>query len=144
MLSSEDQFAIRDLYARYNALVDCGNHQEWAACFTQDGVFSPAVESGGRPAIAALGKARYEARAGEKWMQPQHWNNNLILVGDGNTARALSYIIRIAKMKDTGESTIITQGMYQDELVKVSGRWLFKSRKVTFGVLAPGAIPKQD
>ncbi len=144
MLPPDDHFAIRDLYARYNALVDTGDYTAWAACFTEDGVFSPAVESGGRSAIAALGKARYEARAGERWIQPQHWNNNLVLVGNGDRARATSYILRIVKMNDSGDSAIITQGMYQDELARIGGRWLFKVRRVTFGTLRPADVPAAD
>ena len=67
MLGAEDEFAIRELYARYNAYVDTGAWEAWATCFTEDGVFSPAAETGGRAAIAALGKARFEARASQPW-----------------------------------------------------------------------------
>jgi len=141
VLSPEDDFAIRDLYARYNAYVDTGAYEQWAACFTGDGVFSPAVESGGRAAIAALGKARFEARAGQPWKEPQHWNSNLVLSGAGDTAQALCYIMRLVKMKDGGESVINVLGMYEDRLRRVEGRWLFQSRKVTQDTLSPAAIP---
>lgn len=141
MLGPEDEFAIRDLYSRYNAYVDTGAYDDWAACFTEDGVFSPAVESGGRAAIAALGKARFEARPNQPWKEPQHWNSNLILNGSGNSATALCYITRVVKMKDTGQSAMNVLGVYQDQLSKVASRWLFKSRKVTQGTLPPEAIP---
>ena len=39
-LSVEDQLAIQQLYARYNHAIDFGRADEWAACFTSDGVFN--------------------------------------------------------------------------------------------------------
>lgn len=140
-LTPEDEFEIRDLYSRYNAYVDTGAYDDWAACFTEDGQFLPAVATGGRAAIATLGKARFEARAGQAWREPQHWNSNLILSGDGNAATALCYIMRLVRMKDSGESVANVLGMYEDALVKIDGRWLFKIRKVTQDTLPPSAIP---
>ena len=142
MLKPEDEFAIRDLYSRYNACVDTGAYDDWAACFIEDGQFIPAVTSGGRAAIAALGKTRLEARASQPWRDPQHWNSNLILSGDGNSAQALCYIMRIVRMKDTGQSVTNVLGTYQDHLVKQNGRWLFKSRRVSQERLAKEAIPQ--
>ena len=143
MLGAEDEFAIRELYARYNACVDTGAYDEWAACFTEDGIFSPAVESGGRAAIAALGKARYEARASQPWEQPQHWNANLLFATESNAreAAAICYIARMVKMKASGEVVVNVLGMYRDRLAKVDGRWLFRSRTVSFDTLPPEAIP---
>ena len=141
MLSPEGEFAIRDLYSRYNAYVDSGAYDDWAACFTEDGQFRPAVETGGRAAIAALGKARFEARASQDWRDPQHWNSNLILSGNGDSARALCYIMRVVRMKDSGQSVTNVLGMYADRLVRQDGRWLFKSRQVSQDGLPPEAIP---
>ena len=144
MLSPADEFAIRELYARYNAYVDTGAYDDWAACFTEDGVFSPAVESGGRAAIAAIGKARFEARASQPWKQPQHWNSNLLFSADSNesSATAICYIMRLVTMKDSLETVANVLGIYQDHIVKQEGRWLFRSRKVTQDTLPPGALPK--
>lgn len=143
MLGAEDEFAIRELYARYNAYVDTGAYEAWADCFTADGVFSPAVESGGRAAIAALGKARFEARASQPWEQPQHWNSNLLFSPASNerNASAVCYILRTVKMKASGERAVNVLGMYRDELVKIGGQWLFKRRAVSFDTLPPQAIP---
>ena len=142
MLTPKDEFEIRDLYSRYNAYVDTGAYESWAACFTEDGQFLPAVATGGRAAIAALGKTRFETRPSQAWREPQHWNSNLILSGDANAATALCYIMRLVKMKDSGESVANVLGMYEDTLVKVDGRWLFKARKVTQDTLPPSAIPQ--
>jgi ketosteroid isomerase-like protein len=144
MLSIEDRMAIQDLYARHNALNDTGDYQGWANCYTEDGLFKSAQEIRGRAAIAAAGKERYEARPSQPWVNPQHWNNSLIVEGDGKSATALCYLIRIAKIKATGEFSIITHGMYEDELVKVDGRWLFKSRVVHDTTPPPAAIPKKS
>jgi hypothetical protein len=135
VISPEDEFAIRDLYARYNALVDTGNYREWAECFTEDGVFGPAVESGGRAAIAALGKSRFEARASQTWEQPQHWNSGLVLTGDAASASARCCIMRMVRMKDSGETVINVLGTYQDQLAREKGRWLFRVRRVSTDAL---------
>ena len=130
MLSIEDRFAIQDLYARHNAFVDLGDYERWAACFTEDGVSHTSARTRGRNALIAHGRTRYESRASESWAYPQHWNANLIIEGDATTAAGLCYMLRVVKMKDTGAQVTTHLGIYQDELVKVDGTWLFKSRKL--------------
>lgn len=143
MLSIEDRLAIHDLYARHNAYVDLGDYERWAACFTDDGVSHTSTRTEGRKALAAHGKARFESRANEAWTYPQHWNTNLIIEGRGTIATALCYMMRVVKMKDTGTYATTHLGIYQDEIVKIDGKWLFKSRKLHLDAAPPpSAIPE--
>ena len=142
MLGIEDRIAIQDLYARHNAYVDLGSYEQWAACFTEDGVSHTSSRTEGRKALVAHGKARFEGRANEPWTYPQHWNTNLIIEGDGTIASGLCYMMRVVKMKDTGAYATTHLGMYQDDLVKVRDEWLFKSRRLHLAAPPPlSAIP---
>src|SRR5260221_7068527 len=102
MLGIEDRLAIQDLYARHNAFVDLGDYGHWAECFTEDGVSHTSVRTQGRAALVAHGRKRLEERARDPWTYPLHWNNNLIVEGDGHVASALCYMMRMVKMKATG------------------------------------------
>lgn len=140
MLGLEDRLAIQDLYARHNAYVDLGDYERWAGCFTEDGVSHTSVRTQGRANLVAHGRKRLEDRAGEPWKYPLHWNNNLIVEGDGHAATALCYMMRMVRMKASGEHRATHLGVYQDELVKVDGRWLFKSRKLHLDAGPPAAV----
>ena len=144
MLSIEDRFAIRDLYARYCAYLDTGDWEAWSRCFTDDAVFTGHQEVRGRAAIAAYGKMRCDERPQSPWTNSQHWNSNLVVEGDGERAQALCYLLTIGRAKETGEHKMKVQGTYLDALAKVDGRWLFKQRKTHFDIPPPSAIPEPD
>jgi hypothetical protein len=142
MLGVEDRLAIQDLYARHNAYVDLGDYERWAGCFTEDGVSHTTVRTQGRAELVAHGRRRLEDRAREQWTYPLHWNNNLIIEGDSRAATALCYMMRTVKMKVTGDYCATHVGVYQDELIKVDDRWLFRSRKLHLDATPPvTAIP---
>jgi hypothetical protein len=142
VLSIADRLAIQDLYARHNAFIDLGDYERWAACFTEDGVSHTSTRTEGRQALIAHGKARFEGRANEPWTYPQHWNTNLIIEGEGTSAAGFCYMMRIVRMKDTGAYATTHLGIYQDTLVKVADKWLFKSRKLHLDAPPPpSAIP---
>jgi 3-phenylpropionate/cinnamic acid dioxygenase small subunit len=141
MLSADDRFAIQDLYARHNACVDLRDHLGWAACFTEDGVSDTIRRSEGREALLAHGKARDEARASQPWTVPLHWETNFVIEGDGTAARAIVYMMRTVKMKETGAFVADTAGIYEDQLTKVNGNWLFKHRKLHLDEPPASIIP---
>ena len=141
MLSITDRLAIQDLYGRYCALRDTGDIEGWSRCFTEDARLSAQEEVQGRAAIAEIGRQRIAGAATNPWMNGQHWNNNLIVEGDGQTARALCYLMYMGKRKATGEFGITLQGMYEDELVKLDGQWLFRSRKIHLDTPPASIIP---
>ncbi len=144
MLSIEDRLAIQDLYARYCANLDCGDWEAWSRCFTEDGVFTGFQEVRGRAAIADYGRMRCEERPRSPWKLSQHWNNNLVVEGDGHRARALCYIVTIGTLKDGGGSQLKVQGSYDDELEKQNGQWLFRRRTTRFDELTPERMPIRE
>jgi hypothetical protein len=140
MLAIEDRLAIEDLYARHNAYVDLGDYERWAHCFTEDGVSHTTLRTQGRAALVAHGRRRLEERAREPWSYPLHWTNNLIVEGDARAATALCYMMRMVKINATGEHRATHLAVYQDELVKIGGRWLFKSRKLHLDAAPPPSV----
>jgi uncharacterized protein (TIGR02246 family) len=119
-LTTDDRLAIQDLAARYNTAIDSGNGDAWAATFTPDGTF----ESGGRThqgtdALAAFAKGFAERMAGTR-----HWNNNLLIEGDGDQATLGCYLL----LMKGGQ--VVTSARYEDTLRRVDGAWRFASRRV--------------
>ena len=143
MLSIEDRFAIQDLYARYCACMDTGDMKGWAASFTVDGIFETYTKHQGRANIEIYGADVMARRKTNPWTNGQHWNNNIIVEGDGRTAQGLCYLVVIGKMKDSGEHKVVIQGTYRDELQKEDGQWKFKARRVSFDTVPPEAIPRR-
>ena len=143
MLTIEDRLAIQQLYARYCACMDTGDMHGWAHCFTVDGEFDTFTKHKGRDNIEAYGADVMARRKTNPWTNGQHWNNNIIVEGDGDSANALCYLVVMGKMKDSGEHRIVIQGVYQDELAKEGGQWKFRARRVSFDMVKPDAIPKK-
>lgn len=119
-LTTDDRIAIQDLAARYNTAIDAGNADAWAATFTPDGTF----ESSGRThqgteALAAFAKGFAERMAGAR-----HWNNNLVIDGDGDQATLGCYLL----LWRGGQ--IVSSARYEDTLRRVNGEWRFASRRV--------------
>lgn len=125
-LSVEDQLAIQQLYARYNHAIDSGDGARWAACFTNDGTFSSATGTfQGREQLETFGNA-FATR-----MKARHWTNNLVLEGDGATARGSCYLmlLRLSPGEQPPASILVT-AIYRDELTRTADGWKFASRTV--------------
>ena len=144
MLSIEDRFAVQDLYARYCACMDTGDIKGWANSWVEDGVFDSYQYHDGRAKIEEYGRGYMKRKPEMKWTNGQHWNNNIIVEGDGKTAKGLCYLVVIGKMKDTEELKVCVQAMYRDDLVKLpDGQWKFKRRKLALDTPPPDAIPNK-
>jgi hypothetical protein len=127
-LSTEDQLAIQQLYARYNHAIDGGDGAGWAATFTPDGVFNSGQGTfTGTEQIAGFG-----ASLGTR-MKIRHWTNNLVLDGDGKKANGSCYLLlyRLTPGEQPPASLMVT-AIYNDELTKgPDGSWRFTKRTVT-------------
>ncbi|MCK9519097.1 MAG: nuclear transport factor 2 family protein [Dehalococcoidia bacterium] len=125
-LSVEDQLAIQQLYARYNHAIDFGRADEWAACFTADGVFSSGAsgEFTGTEALSAFAKGFAER------IKARHWINNLVLEASDEGAQGSCYLQLLRLGGDTPAS-ILTTGVYEDTLVCTPEGWKFVRRTVT-------------
>ena len=83
MLSTEDRFAIQNLYARYCACFDLGDAEGWVNCFAKDGIFKSAKDMQGPEQLREFVEGRIKVRPDGPNRNVQHWNANLIVEGDG-------------------------------------------------------------
>lgn len=128
--------AIRDRIARYNVAGDRLKVEDYAACFTEDGIieadgFRPeqAFRYEGRAAILAWQRRWLERTlAGEKVhaasFARHHLSTCQIDLTGPETARARTYW---AAWTDIGPDHA---GFYLDEFRKVGGEWLIAHRKI--------------
>ncbi len=121
-LSVEDQLTIQQLYARYNQSIDAGRADEWAACFTPEGVFSSAT--GTFTGTAALAEF---ATNFAKRLKARHWTNNLVLDATDGGAKASCYLL-LMRIEEGKPASVLANGIYDDRLVKAGDSWKFASR----------------
>jgi hypothetical protein len=125
-LSAVDRLEIRELIARYNWAIDTRDGLGVADTFTADGVFDGATIFRGRDELIGFGELRHRPPA-LPGVGAQHWTTNLVLDGNSQRVKARMYFIR--ENVDNGSVSAGVLGYYNDELVKVDGRWLFASRR---------------
>ena len=123
-LTAEDRLAIAEIMAAYCHAIDLGRWDDFPSLFTDDcrldfgslmGVFE------GRD-----GLRRFADMLGGIGLFMRHYTTNLIVTGDGERARAESYVLAVTGAP--GSSSQAT-GRYEDELVKVNGRWRIRVRR---------------
>jgi len=124
----EDKDAIREVLAEYCFRLDDGRFAEMAALFTENGTWDTAFgRATGRAAIAQLAHD-IRAKAGEQRPRGIHLVTNISIALDGASARVRSNWT-VAQNSAEGPK-IGSGGGYRDELVKESGQWLFRYRKI--------------
>ena len=125
---------IQQYYAWQMQLLDEARTDEWAATFTEDGVFeanaapAPAV---GREVIAQASAATHRQLAEVQEVR-RHWLG-MLAVTPGETADELHtrcYALIIATRKG-GEPRIHCSTLCEDHLVRVGDTWQVKYRKVS-------------
>lgn len=121
----EDRLAIRELVDSYGDAVARHNAADWGSNWAEDSVWTlnlpdlPKVE--GRVNIVALwSKAMAEYEYVLMTAKPGSIQVN------GNRATGRFWTSEITRLK-TGEEQRIA-GRYEDEYIKLNGRWFFKSR----------------
>ena len=141
-MTDRDHEEVRQLFARYSQTLDFGDAEGFASCFTADGVLDTSAQEErltgvhrGHRELRRFVAASTEYTAG-RVRQSAH---NVLVEGDGTTARATSYVIVTRAYEEAtsghGKPSQVTQsdwettGMYFDELVKVDGRWLLSRRQ---------------
>jgi SnoaL-like domain len=124
-LTTEDQVAIQQLYARYNHAIDSGKADVWAACFTADGTFDSGQGTfKGTEALTGFANGFHGQMKGNA----RHWTNNIMVDADGAGAKGTCYLQLY--MRQDGKSNMIVSGIYNDTLVKSGPEWKFTSRAV--------------
>jgi hypothetical protein len=134
----DDRALIEDLQSRYLFAFDFGDADGYAGTFTQDGIldYGGGVLTG-RKAIAefiASGRKRTEeTRAktpeGQRPSVGRHIINNMVIKVDGDKAHGVAYWTHMTSGAD-GRGTVDFFGHYEDDMVKVSGEWLFARRRI--------------
>jgi SnoaL-like domain len=139
---ANDRAEIEDLQARYMFALDWLDADAYASTFTEDGVLDWAfgvVE--GRMAIhdeiatklpALFAEAGYGAS-----VKVRHLTSNLVLKIEGDRASARTYWSEVANDGLDQSMRVCGYGHYDDDLVRVKGRWLFKRRRIN-AVHIPG------
>jgi ketosteroid isomerase-like protein len=134
----EDRALIEDLQARYMFALDFRDADTYALTFTEDGVldYGPVVK--GRDAIRKLiaGMAKTDAdRASQdtSGLRPaagRHNISNIVLKIDGNKAVGRAYWFHYGNNNPKRTAALDSFGHYEDEMVKVDGKWFFSKRKI--------------
>ena len=134
---AEDRAEIEDLMARYLFAIDYSDWDSYVETFAPDGVLEFASgTSKGRDAIReavtnfAKGIGRfYHTEDGERAILRHVILQSVIRV-EGNRAWARSLWLEMANHGPGDTAKLGTYGIYEDELVKLDGHWLFSKRNV--------------
>jgi uncharacterized protein (TIGR02246 family) len=136
--SIEDRTAIEDLFVRYTIALDSGDVDGVVSCFTEDGWLDSPI-TGRRQGVEQL-----RAFAGQiaRSIEPRgarfrHVVSNFRFDVEGDRARARCYLLDFVTIG--GETTLLSPGEYDCEVVKRDEGWLFASRIVRMD--RPFAIP---
>ena len=134
-LHAGDYEEIRQLLARYNFAIDFGHIDDWVETFVPEGKFSCV----GLPEDAPLGgthegkdalRSYAESHFGVNQGRARHWNWNLVIEGNGDTATMQCYLN--AYSAGQGESALFrVTGVYRDRLSRTESGWKFVEREVT-------------
>lgn len=126
----EDELEIGQLRARYCHLLDDRDWDAFIDLFTPDGSFIGLAEVKGRDDLMEFFSQTVPSLAEGFW----HFctNGTVELDGDRATGR-----ISMEYLSVTKGVSFVSAGHYDDEMVRVDGRWKFKSRRITFYYYAP-------
>jgi uncharacterized protein (TIGR02246 family) len=135
---AQDRAEIQALMWRYVRALDTLDGDAYASVFTEDGTFGSGQNAAsGRPAlkkmIEDLKKNRAERAAGGEAIAPMYHvitNAHVEFTGK-DTARYHSYWMTVfGATEQGGAPRVAAAGRGIDELVRVDGQWLIKSRNV--------------
>lgn len=118
----EDRLAIRELHETYADAVVRASAEDWGKVWSEDArweLMGTAVE--GREAIVALWS---QAMGGFDAISFHCMPSSIIIEGDSATGRC--QVQELLKVNDG--TTRAVGGLYEDEMVKVDGRWLYAKR----------------
>jgi SnoaL-like domain len=134
---AQDRAEIEDLMSRYLFAMDYGDFDAYVETFTEDGVleFSRSTSKGRaeiKKAVAAfkegIGKL-YKDKEGNP-ATLRHVLLQAVIRVEANRAWTRSLWVEMANDGPNGTLKMGTFGIYEDELQRVKGRWLFSKRRV--------------
>ena len=137
---AQDRAQIEKLMWQYIRALDTGNAEAYAAAFTPDGQFgSGANATKGRDALKKMisdfrkRTADNEAKTGVKRPPMYHViANSYLQFVDKDHARLEAYWMTVSAAAGANNpSRVLGAGREVDELVRMNGQWLIKTRDVT-------------
>ncbi len=134
-LTTADNIAIQQLYARYNTAIDHGDAEGWAATFTPDGVFAGSFK--GTEALKGFVNT-WRTNPAMNGAARRHFSADLVVTpsAEGATGTVSTILVDLST-KPVSMAGFVT---YSDVLVKIAAGWRFKSRVVKQEA-APAAMP---
>lgn len=116
--SVQDSHEIINLTVEANVAADNCEYDRWANTFTDDGVFDSSFNGvfRGRKELSDF------MREFSGKLKGRHFTSNHVITTDGDKARQECYLIF------TAGNRVMAVGHYQDELVRVGGKWKFAHR----------------
>lgn len=121
----EDRVALRELLDAYADAVTRCHVEDWSACWAEDAQWSlpdyPEIGTTcGKAAIVAMW---VEAMKHYPGIMFEAWPGAIVVNGSSATMRSYT-----SEVYDQNGATKRDRGLYDDECVKVDGRWLFRKR----------------
>ncbi len=128
-MTATDLEEIYTLQARYAVTVDENKGDEWADCFTTDGVFTSSHQ-GSFKGVDALRTYCHDYHTYLNGRQARHVISNVSVEIDGDNARGTTYLT----LYETTErvTTLVAIGQYHDIYLRHEGKWRFASREIIF------------
>lgn len=134
---ADDRAEIENLSNKYMVAVDAGDIETVMSTWAEDGVLEWVfgVERGKeaiRKAMSGFGGARRVEIPEGATSRPRtrHQIINHVIDVEGDTARTTAYWFALTNNTPQNDVQLLYMGHYEDVLVRVNGKWLFKSRKV--------------
>ena len=134
---ADDRAEIENVSNRYMIAVDAGDIDTVMSTWAQDGTLDwvGGVEHGREAIRKAMsgfaGAAHSNTPEGATSRQRTHHHilNHVIDV-NGNTAKTIAYWFNITNNTPQKDVQLMYFGHYEDELIKINGKWFFLKRKI--------------
>ncbi|WP_214366114.1 nuclear transport factor 2 family protein [Pseudonocardia sp. H11422] len=126
----EDLEAIRALDAEYCRVLDDGDWAALVALFTDDGEFTGLSHARGHEQLLTFFSGLADGGLTAFW----HYVTNLEIDLDGDTAHVRSFLWQPCVLHGVPHAAA---GRYIDTVVRVGGRWRYRSKRVVFHYFAP-------
>ncbi len=135
---ANDRAEIMNLSNRYMVAVDAGDIETVMSTWAEDGVLDwvRGVEHGKAAIRKAMsnfgGAAAGDPIPADATSRPRtrHQIINHVIDVDGDKAKTIAYWFALTNKTPQKDVQLLYFGHYEDELVRVNGKWLFKQRKV--------------
>jgi ketosteroid isomerase-like protein len=134
---ADDRAEIENMSNKYMVAVDAGDIETVMSTWAEDGVLDwvNGIENGKaaiRKAMSGFGGARAVTIPDGATSRPRtrHQIINHVIDVKGDTAKTTAYWFALTNNTPQGDVQLLYFGHYEDDLVRVNGKWLFKKRKV--------------